>query len=149
MLAGIVLFSLINLFQATCLYLYVLKTSEIQRFYYVFRGFLKRPVTLNGLTNNCCTSIKTLGVASLFVKNLMTHGQYTKKNVFAIDLCKKVLFLSKKGRTNMKVLKFFLPYITSGNFEMQKHPPEMLYNKKLFLGISEYSQENTCVNVSF
>ena len=92
MLAGIVLFSLINLFQATCLYLYVLKTSEIQRFYYVFRGFLKRPVTLNGLTNNCCNSLKTLGVASLFVKNLMTHGQYTKKMFLQLIYAKKFCF---------------------------------------------------------
>ena len=31
---------------------------------------------------------------------------------------------------------------------LQKQPPEVFY-KKLFLKISQYSQENTCVGVSF
>ena len=35
------------------------------------------------------------------------------------------------------------PYI------IQKQPTEVIYKKKLFLKISEYLQENTCVGVSF
>ena len=32
---------------------------------------------------------------------------------------------------------------------MQKEPPEMFCKKKVFLKISQYSDENTCVGVSF
>ena len=32
---------------------------------------------------------------------------------------------------------------------LQKQPPEGFYNKKLFLEISQISQENTCARVSF
>ena len=39
----------INLFHATGLFLYPLKTSENQRFLDIFRGYRKRPVTWNGL----------------------------------------------------------------------------------------------------
>ena len=33
--------------------------------------------------------------------------------------------------------------------EMQKQPPELLYEKKVFLEISQNSQEITCAKVSF
>ena len=31
----------------------------------------------------------------------------------------------------------------------QKQPPEVVYKKKLFLKISQFSQENTCVGAPF
>ena len=34
-------------------------------------------------------------------------------------------------------------------FNVQKQPPEVFYNKKLFLKISQYSQENTRVSCNF
>ena len=35
------------------------------------------------------------------------------------------------------------------DYLFQKQPPEVFYKKKLFLKISLYSQENTCVEVPF
>ena len=39
-------------------------------------------------------------------------------------------------------------YIISWDLNREKQPSEVFY-KKLFLKISQYSQENTCVGVSF
>ena len=35
------------------------------------------------------------------------------------------------------------------NSYFQKQPPKVFYKKRLFLKTSQYSQENTCVGVSF
>ena len=43
--------NILNLFHATGLFLYPLKTWENQRFSYIFRGYKKRPVAWNGLIN--------------------------------------------------------------------------------------------------
>ena len=37
----------------------------------------------------------------------------------------------------------------SNNFKLQKQPPKVFYKKKVFLEISQNSQENTCARVSF
>ena len=53
-----------NTIHATGLFLYLLKTSENQRFPYVFRGYRKRPVTGYGLIinkfSNVCFMYKRL-----------------------------------------------------------------------------------------
>ena len=48
-IAKISLHSILNQFHDTDLFLYPLKTSENQRFFYVFRGYRKRSVAWNGL----------------------------------------------------------------------------------------------------
>ena len=47
--------------------------------------------------------------------------------------------------------KFLNLYIsqTKELFQLQKQPPEVFYRKKLFLQISQYSQENAFVGDSF
>ena len=71
--------SLINSVHVTGLFLYPLKTSENQRFSYVFRGYRKRPVAWNGL---------------IFLK---------KKSKFDLIFQDKELFDSKKRLKSMSL----------------------------------------------
>ena len=69
---------------------------------------------------------RTLHVAILFCKGKKITCLFSENN----DLSKKRL---KKGNTN---------------FHLEKQPPDIL-QKRVFLKISQNSQENACVGVSF
>ena len=43
----------------------------------------------------------------------------------------------------------FTDYILAQDSWFQKQPPEVFYEKKVFLEISQNSQKNTCVRVTF
>ena len=52
-----------------------------------------------------------------------------QKNVFPIYLSKEVFVFKKKREKEHEDFEMFLPYIILGNFEMQKQPPEVFYEK--------------------
>ena len=52
-----------------------------------------------------------------------------------------------KEHLNVFITERFMEKATSSK-KVEKEPPEVFY-KKLFLKISQYSQENTCVRASF
>ena len=60
-------------------------------------------------------------------------------------------YIRLAGRQTGRCLSsFYLIYLFIYLFlTMQKEPPEMFCKKKVFLKISQYSEENTCVGVSF
>ena len=69
------------------------------------------------------------------------HEVNNEHDKFAI-----AIFHSKRivGHVPKNLRKFFYQFLS-----LQKQPPEVFYKKKVFLEISQNSQENTCARVSF
>ena len=79
------------------------------------------------------------------IKFLIYCSEYFYDNIY--QECEKTYphFFERKIKK-----KYMSPFqITSVIQHFQKRPPEVFYKKKLCLKISQYSLENTCVEVSF
>ena len=69
---------------------------------------------------------------------------FTNQRTYARRICKRSLF-TKRLKWNTAINKGCFKW---GYNLSQKQPPELFY-KKLFFKVSQYSQESTCVGVSF
>ena len=94
---------MVNPFHATDLFLYLLKTSENQRFCDVFRGYRKRSVAWNGLT---VTTTKLKSLAEAVVRRCFSKPVHKNFAMFTgKHFCWRLLLLKLPASRSSTLLR--------------------------------------------